>query len=304
MEGAQAYLAGGVVKRFPGRERLSRIDALQALYQGALNYRLRRRFARLTRDPAVEMLAFVCNLCGQSVVAPTAVVRQRESSSCYHCGATQRLRWLVHVLSVKLFGRSLPLPEFPASDHRGVGLSDAFILASRLKRRMDYSNTFYHRGPRLDISAPWSDSQPTWDFVISSDVLEHVAPPLSRAIENTFKLLNPAGVLVLTVPFSAALQETVEHFPNLYDYRLVKSGGQHTLINRTREGKEERFEELVFHGGQGATLEMRQFSEAGLVRELTRAGFTKIQFYREDVPEYGIVQQPDNSPVLSAERPK
>jgi len=292
------------VIRFPGRERLSRIDALQGLYQGALNYQLRRRCARLTRDPAVETLAFVCNLCGQSVVAPADVVRQRESSSCYHCGATQRLRWLVHVLSVKLFGRSFPLPEFPASDHVGLGLSDAFILATRLKRTMDYHNTFYHRRPRLDITAPRSDSQRSWDFVISSDVLEHVAPPVSRAIENTFNLLNPGGVLVLTVPFSTALRETVEHFPRLHDYRLVKSGGKRTLINLTREGKEERFNELVFHGGQGATLEMRQFSEAGLVKELTRAGFTKIQFYREDVPEYGIVQQPDNSPALSAERPE
>ena len=168
-----------VVMRFPGRERLSRIDVPQGLYQGALNYRLRRRFARLTRNPAVVTLAFVCNICGQPVVAPVDIVRQRESSSCYHCGATQRLRWLVDVLSSRLFGRSLPLPEFPASDHVGLGLSDAFILASRLKRRLDYRNTFYHRRPRLDITAPRSDSQRTWDFVISSDVLEHVAPPVS-----------------------------------------------------------------------------------------------------------------------------
>ena len=186
----------------------------------------------------------------------------------------------MHVRSVKLFGRSLPLPEFPASDHRGPGLSDGFIPASRLKRRLDYSSTFYHRRPRLDITAPWSDSQRTRDFLISSDVL------------------------VLTVPFSAGLQETVEHFPNLYDNRLIKSEGQRTLINRTHEGKGERFQERVFLGGQGASLEMRQFSEAGLVRELTRAGFTKIQFNRQEVPEYGIVQQPDNSPTLSAERPK
>ncbi len=250
------------------------------------------------------MPAFVCHLRGQSLVSPTAVVRRREGSSCYHCGVTQQLRCLVHVRSVKLFGRSLPLPEFSASDHRGPGLSDGFMLASRLKRRLDYSSTFYHRRRRLDITAPWSDSQRTRDFVISSDVLEHVAPPVSRAIENTFKLLNPAGMQVLTAPFSAGLQETVEHFPNLYDYRLIKSGGQRTLINRTREGKEARLQERVFLGGQGASLEMRQFSEAGVVRELTRAGFTKIQFNRQEVPEYGIVQQPDNSPTLSAERPK
>ncbi len=105
-----------------------------------------------------------------------------------------------------------------------------------------------------------TDLDPTlegqFDFIISSDVFEHVAPPISMAFENVRKLLKPDGVLIFSVPYSKN-QETVEHFPGLHNYRIVEAEGHYTLRNITRDGVLQIFENPVFHGGACSTLEMR-----------------------------------------------
>ena len=40
------------------------------------------------------------------------------------------------------------------------------------------------------------------------------------------------------------------------------------MINTTREGRIEEFEDLIFHGGEGETLEKRVFSLPDLLDEL------------------------------------
>ncbi len=97
------------------------------------------------------------------------------------------------------------------------------------------------------------------DFIISSDVFEHVVPPVSRAFENVWKMLKPGGVFVLTVPYGAQ-RETVEHFPELNEFSIVERDGSFVLRNKTRTGVLQEFNDLVFHGGPRTTLEMRVFS--------------------------------------------
>ena len=80
--------------------------------------------------------------------------------------------------------------------------------------KFDYINTFYDREPRIDITEPHPDRHGTYDFILSSDVFEHIGVPVERAFDEVYKLLKPHGVLCLTVPFSLK-EQTVEHFPEL-----------------------------------------------------------------------------------------
>lgn len=200
-----------------------------------------------------------------------------------------RFRAVIHHLSLGLFGETLPLDEFPPAslELRGIGMSDAHTYARPLAKKCRYENTFFHRDPRLDIHAPGPEHMNAYDFVISSDVFEHVNPPMDRAFANLRSLLKPGGLLVFTVPF-AVQGETVEHFPELHDYRIEGRNGGFVLINTTVDGRRQEHTNLVFHGGPGSTLELRLFSEASLRRHLEASGFAQVTVHREPCFRWGI----------------
>jgi SAM-dependent methyltransferase len=200
------------------------------------------------------------------------------------------MRSIVHLVSDGLFGKSLALDDFPRrKDLRGVGLSDWDEYARRLADRLDYTNTYYHQEPQLDITRIAPEAEHSCDFIISTDVFEHVEPPVSRAFEGARRLLKPGGLLVLTVPFTIESDQTLEHFPELHDWKLVqRDDGGYTVHNRRRDGTVEEFPHPVFHGGPGTTLEMRVFSRESLLRDLRNAGFSDIRVADEPVPEFGI----------------
>jgi hypothetical protein len=60
------------------------------------------------------------------------------------------------------------------------------------------------------------------------------------------------------------------------------------LVNRRRDGSVEIFEDLVFHGGPGSTVEMRVFTEESLRDNLLGAGFSSVRIASENVPEFGV----------------
>jgi SAM-dependent methyltransferase len=252
--------------------------------------------------PAAEndgLTAFVCNLCSTpNRVLPSQLAR--ETSSCSSCGSTVRFRSIAWLVVRELFGGDWTLPEVPDSRHIvGIGLSDAQSYAVALARRFSYTNTFFDAEPMLDITAVPDSLAGRHDFVIASDVFEHVAPPVSRAFHGARRLLRPDGVLILTVPFSLD-PDTVEHFPDLHDFRIVDVDGRRQLHNVTRDGREQTFDDLVFHGGIGATLEMRVFSRAALERELREAGFSRVRFADEACPRFGIVRpEPSGVPIVA-----
>ena len=224
----------------------------------------------------------------------------REVPSCQSCASTVRWRSIVHVLSSELFGESLALPDFPIRrDIVGIGLSDWRGYAAPLANKLGYTNTFYHTEPKLDITVESPDLTGSLDFLISSDVFEHVAPPVSVAFENARQLLKPGGMMVLTVPYGKGCDH-LEHFPDLYEYEIVEQAGHSVLRNVTRNGVEQRFENLVFHGGPGATLEMRRFSESSLIGLLQATGFEDVKIYDQPVFEYGIYWHWDWSLPIAA----
>ena len=245
---------------------------------------------------------FTCNVCGgDNRGVPLAYAENRENQSCRACMASLRMRSLMYLLSMELFGRPLTLPEFPVDKGiRGLGMSDWEGYAGALAAKLDYANTFYHREPRLDIADVPESAMGRHRFLISSDVFEHVPPfALDAAFRNSRRLLRHDGCFILTVPF-AKEGETREHFPRLHDYRLVEEGGRRRLINRTAGGLEEVFDELVFHGGEGMTLEMRMFSESDLLRRLAAAGFSSARVHGEHYAPYGILWPIDHSlPIVA-----
>lgn len=184
---------------------------------------------------------------------------------------------------------------------RGIGIGDSAVYAQRLEEKFDYHNTFFDRAPRLDIAHAPESEFGRYDFAISSEVFEHVAPPAEAAFQNVCRLLRPNGVFVFTVPYSLE-SSTLEHFPELHEYDIARLGERHVLVNRTREGKVQIYENPVFHGGPGATLEMRVFSERGLREMLSGAGFREVCFHAGDCPEFGIVRQQQCSLPIAARK--
>jgi len=254
---------------------------------------------RLLRSAlALRRRSYTCNICGEASYRPLGQL-EREVPSCESCGAPPRLRSVIHALSLGLFGESLLISQFPERrDLRGVGLSDWEGYAARLPAKLDYTNTFLHRDPRLDIVAPDPDLVGTLDFLIASEVFEHVDRPVERAFENAHRLLKAGGVFVLTVPYGF-MDATVEHFPPLSDYSLMEQDGQSVLVGTRRDGREVEYRDLVFHGGDGATLEMRQFALDPLLRHLSAAGFDNLRVL-DDEPRYGVVwPEPWSRPILA-----
>ena len=247
------------------------------------------------------MTTFTCNLCG---TPNTVEAIPWETPTCSSCGSNVRMRAIIYMLAQELFGEERLLPEFPRCDNvKGFGMSDAQCYSTLLAEKTNYTNTFYDREPYLDITESHSDQHGTYDFILSSDVFEHVAPPVERAFEEAFRLLKPYGVLCITVP-SVIAEETDEHYPDLYQYSVIELAGEHVLINRKRDRTLEVHGNLVFHGGIGSTLEMRLFAQADLVRKLRGAGFSDVVLQMEPVERFGIVfDGPWSRPLVARKLP-
>jgi SAM-dependent methyltransferase len=247
------------------------------------------------------MITFTCNLCGTSNTVETI---PWETPTCSSCGSNVRMRAIIYMLALELFGEARLLPEFPRCDNvKGFGMSDAHCYSLLLAEKTNYSNTYYDRQPYLDITDSHPDQHGTYDFILSSDVFEHVAPPIERAFEEAFRLLKPYGVLCITVP-SVIADKTDEHYPDLHQYSVIELAGEHVLINRKKDRTLEIHGNLVFHGGIGATLEMRLFAQADLVRKLRGAGFSDVVLQMEPVEQFGIVfDGPWSRPLVARKQP-
>jgi SAM-dependent methyltransferase len=261
-----------------------------------------QRVSRASQQGAVAIrmivvVDFACNVCGNR--SGTAVVAS-EIPSC-RCGSNGRTRALIHLLSLELFNYSMPLPEFPKLKAiRGLGMTDSATYARTLADKFEYTNTYYDREPRMDFTEAHPTLYGTYDFILSADVLEHVPPPIDRTLDEIARLLKPHGFLIATVPCPGV--ELKEHFPDLYQYRLVPLGDRTILVNRRRDGELEITDRLSFHDGPGSTLEMRHLTIDALRAGLLRSGFSEVDFFTSDLPHLGIIFDSGASQPLSARK--
>jgi SAM-dependent methyltransferase len=245
-------------------------------------------------------LDFICNICGTQNIGVQRF--GREVNTCSGCPSTIRTRSLLYMFSMELFGVPLILPDFPIlKTLRGMGMTDLPAYADVLAEKFDYKNTFFDEEPKLDISNTAGMEAAALDFLISTEVFEHVRPPVERAFQNVGHLLGPDGILFLTVPYGLH-GETAEHFPNLADSGLVHLQGGSVLVNRTAEGELQMFDQLNFHGGPGSTLEMRILTEPSLRRMLLDAGFSDVRLYGENYPPFGICHTENWSLPMAARK--
>lgn len=236
------------------------------------------------------ILRFRCNICGKNTSFPRQQML-RETSSCVYCGSTVRRRSIIHALSMALFKRSLAIPDFPVRrDLTGIGLSDWDGYAVPLAKKLAYTNTFYHMAPKLDITSIEPSQHGLYDFIISSDVFEHIPRPISRAFENARQLLKPGGAMIFSVPYVAG--ETREHFSEGSGHSIQRRGGDWVMFVNTDGGLVQEFPNVTFHGGAGTTVEFRLFGRDSLAKDCMNAGFEPIRVHDETVEEFGIVWNP------------
>ena len=282
-----------------------------------------------------SFIQFECNICGRR----NRVERSRfdrEAPTCTGCRSSVRLRSVVHPLSTELFGESLSLRDFPESKGvAGIGLSDWRGYGGRLAKVFSYVNTYHRKDDRgfagrlaaalayvkheclrgevrFDVTKPKGFAPA--DFLIASEVFEHVPPPVGAAFSGAFNALKPGGLLVLTVPFDRGLKQTIEHFPELHDYKVVQRRTplawrrksrprRYNLINITEDGREQQFTDVRLHGGAGVTLEMRIFSLSDVMAHLAAAGFANVSVRGDDCPGRGVVWLSPNSTPIIARKP-
>jgi hypothetical protein len=193
-------------------------------------------------------------------------------------------------LSLGLFGRAMPLTQIqPHRGIRGFGCSDATAYADKLTELFDYSNTYFHEEPRVDICDATTLRQfAECRFIVCSDVLEHVLTDPALAIRNMHACLALGGCLVLSAP-TYTMTSTVERYPSLRGYSVVKIAGRHVVVYESLVGSLGFDADPVFHGGPGSVLEMRLFAHDALLRDVTAAGFKILPIPDDEAQHHGAV---------------
>lgn len=235
------------------------------------------------------MHSYVCNVCGHENMHSEHEF-SREGAGCPNCVAYVRIRAIAALVAYEMTGERTPLFQYDSRlPYKGVGMSDLDSLADGLANSFHYTNTYYHKAPFLDITDPLPEEEGAYDFIVSTDVFEHILAPVQKAFDGAYKLLKPGGKMIFSVPYSLE-DETQEHFPSLNDFQVLRTEtGDWRVKNVNKEGDVEYFDDLTFHGGPGGTtLELRLFCQKAIYQHFEKAGFSSVRLANEDVPEYGI----------------
>ena len=221
-------------------------------------------------------MEFVCNICNAANTVDLALLH-RELVVCSNCGSNARFRGIFHAVQKFIIGDADPKGDAERLKClTGIGFSDSPVYANKLAAMFDYTNTFYHQTPRIDIMQRDSLPAAACDFIVCSDVFEHVVGDLDLAFANLRHALKPGGKLIFSAPYLEG-EETIEHFQHLHAWKVCEVGGKFFLNNVRVDGTQETFTDLNFHGGPGAVLEMRVFGENALIGHMRRAGFASVE---------------------------
>lgn len=246
------------------------------------------------------MTTSTCPVCGFSESLEVFTYHD----TCGGCGSSARQRAVALAVLASLgLMRHNSLNECPMDKSRaGLGISDWFYIAGMLSYKFNYVNSFVHMFPYLDITNPDPRLKETFEFCVCSDVLEHVTKPVDEAFQGLHEIIKPNGFLIASVPILNIDSEIIEHYPNLYDFEIKKNdNGERVLLNTTVLGVQEVFHNLKFHGGQGDTLEVRQFSKKGFLNSLKKNGFEIVKLIENDF-RYGVGPFLESGSVVLAKK--
>lgn len=231
-------------------------------------------------------LRFFCNSCF-AIRRTSLTLDLREALVCPSCGLNSRQRALLLAAQ-----RNTKEAFLRKKNLKIVGVSDGAPVESAFLDRFgrSYQNFEFHTEPFLDITKVKDVPESVADVVTCSEVLEHVQPPIELAFSGLYKLLKPGGWLILSVPHTGVDSLHLEHFPVMQNSELIIEPVQ-VLRGIDLQGNKREFSELLFHGGAGATLEYRVFSETSLKENLEKSGFIKIQA-QGDNRFFGCIWEP------------
>ncbi len=217
-----------------------------------------------------------CNVCGWRDRF-LREDRAREGFVCRNCGVTSRNRAVALVLGRVLdedqtvfrwkYRTTTPMLE---SSARGA-------LAMYFRKKFDYYGTEFD--PR-EIAAgthprDFADFQKlhyadgTFDFVVASDVFEHIRRD-ADAMREVQRVLKPGGYLILTVPYDHERAHTIQ--------RVDTSGPTDVHVLPPQ-----------YHGGGGHTLAYREYGRD--VVDLMRAAGFEVERVDVDEPAFAITPQ-------------
>ncbi|MBW3096895.1 methyltransferase domain-containing protein [Pseudohoeflea coraliihabitans] len=241
---------------------------------------------RVESEPTVPTTCPVCAICYEL----DGEAARREGPQCPNCKASGRASALLWAIARTVYGEDRPIKLQPArKDIRIIGLSDGPVYRDLLASRFDYTNTFYHQEPFLDIMEPAEVYDGIADILISSEVFEHVIGDYSAAFRGAHKILKPGAKLILTVPYQN-VGEHREHYENCTGYSSFQDDKGRWLAEiEYADGTKSVDHQPRFHGGLGKILKMRLFSRDSLQSALREAGFVDITFHDRNMPEHGIV---------------
>lgn len=245
-----------------------------------------------------EDVSAQCPICGNSYTINTNW-NAREGHLCGSCTASGRSQAIAFMVSKYVFGNETPLAkQDKRTDLKVIGLSDGQIYAQPLSKICDYTNSYYHQEPYLDITNPPDHYLNSFDALISADVFEHVFGDPCHPFRGANRILKPGGHLILTVPFvnQGGYQE---HYPGMVGYESKQMNGQWVAEIEYANGYVEIDEKPKFHGGPGKTLEVRLFNRKRLREELEWAGFEDITFHDENLPHHGINWSVASRPITA-----
>ena len=221
-----------------------------------------------------KRLYFICSACFRPTFAMNTK-SGREALNCYWCKSTSRERAIFLQIHKQYFLKKV---RHPFRNLKILGVSDGYLTSTVLKKvyKKRYTNFHYHMDPKLDITSVRTGLLNSSDIVSCSEVLEHVEPPIQKAFDGLYHLLKAEGVLILSVPHTDLNGKHVEHFPVMTESRITTQEIGFVLEGINGDGKLVEFEDLTFHGGIGATLEYRIFSQESLEKCLATSGFKNL----------------------------
>lgn len=192
---------------------------------------------------------------------------------CSGCGSSWRVRAIALGVLIGIGSDWKPIVEIPANYFwRGLGTSEHMVLAGALSTKFDYTNSYYHRFPKLDLTAIEHDQRSFFGFVVCSDVLEHIPPNVDKALVGIADLLAPHGFAVLSVPTGGATFPTKEFYPDLVDWTEVDG----TVEWWDSQGNRHLDPNPEYHGGAGQTLAFRVWGSDDFRRRLTESGMRNV----------------------------